>query len=279
MMNRRTLSTLLTVVVIALGWLFSGEDVATERPAASQKDAISSSAEPGGSQARTDGDGCSLPGRFDSHVLAISWQPAFCEANARVRECGTLHRHPFAARQFSLHGLWPNRRACGRSYGYCGAVGSRPSGGFCQYPKVPLEPALQSRLEDAMPSAAVGSCLMRHEWWKHGTCWSDDPDDYYATALDLLDQVNGSSFVVDFIAPNVGQEVTREALYRAFDAAFGSGAREHVELDCRDGNLLELKLSLPESIGRGSKLGTALGQAAPAPRGDCRARFRIDALD
>ena len=45
-----------------------------------------------------------LSGRF---VLALSWEPAFCETQPDVPECRSQTTGSLDARQFSLHGLWP----------------------------------------------------------------------------------------------------------------------------------------------------------------------------
>ena len=49
-------------------------------------------------------------------VLAISWQPAFCETRPSKPECQSQTKDRFDATHFTLHGLWPQprRRA------YCG---------------------------------------------------------------------------------------------------------------------------------------------------------------
>lgn len=63
------------------------------------------------------------PGLADSHVLALSWQPAFCETYGYQNgkpECLTLPADSYQAQHMVLHGLWPNQRSCGINYGYCG---------------------------------------------------------------------------------------------------------------------------------------------------------------
>ncbi len=41
------------------------------------------------------------------YTLAVSWQPAFCEARTRTPECRSQTPGRFDASHFSLHGLWP----------------------------------------------------------------------------------------------------------------------------------------------------------------------------
>ena len=41
------------------------------------------------------------------YVLALSWQPAFCETNQRKPECRWQTGNRYDAKYLSLHGLWP----------------------------------------------------------------------------------------------------------------------------------------------------------------------------
>src|SRR3546814_1497468 len=43
----------------------------------------------------------------DFFVLAVSWQPAFCETRPAKPECVTQDEDRFDASHFALHGLWP----------------------------------------------------------------------------------------------------------------------------------------------------------------------------
>ena len=47
-------------------------------------------------------------------VLALSWQPAFCESVKHNRpECRNVQENDLTGRQFTLHGLWPmNQNYC-----------------------------------------------------------------------------------------------------------------------------------------------------------------------
>src|SRR3546814_5265076 len=52
----------------------------------------------------------------DFFVLAVSWQPAFCETRPAKPECVTQDEDRFDASHFALHGLWPQPRgnvSCG----------------------------------------------------------------------------------------------------------------------------------------------------------------------
>jgi ribonuclease T2 len=212
--------------------------------------------------------GTAAPGSAgDRYVLALSWQPAFCEAHRDKPECrGQTPDRP-DARGLSLHGLWPQPQ--GREYCGVGAAerARSQSGDWGLLPDPGLAPATRTALESRMPG--VRSHLERHEWTKHGTCYGTGPDDYFGQSMALLDQMNGSA-VQDLIEANIGKRLTALEVRAAFDRAFGRGAGERVRLECdREGNIAELRIGLKGRIGKDSKLGELI-QAAPPTGGGCR---------
>lgn len=222
---------------------------------------------------------CSVPDQYDSQVLALSWQSAFCQLRGSNKaECQTQHAARFDANHFSLHGLWPNKQACGRKYGYCGVVKDKPAR-FCDYPAVTLSDSLQEQLALVMPSAAAGTCLERHEWWKHGVCSSDTPEQYYEVALALTDQINSGQWLSQFIQPNIGKRVSQKAFRAAFEQSFGTGAARRLGMTCSDGLLSEILIYLPAQLDAQSQLHSIL----PLPleqgsgKGNCPAEFTLDA--
>src|SRR6266536_5805604 len=44
-------------------------------------------------------------------VLALSWQPSFCETHSSKPECAAETAASFEATHFTLHGLWPQPRS------------------------------------------------------------------------------------------------------------------------------------------------------------------------
>ncbi|MCK5918231.1 MAG: hypothetical protein KAG34_07385, partial [Cocleimonas sp.] len=52
----------------------------------------------------------------NEYLLALSWQPSFCETHKRKPECKTLTSARFDAGHLALHGLWPQPR----NNAYCG---------------------------------------------------------------------------------------------------------------------------------------------------------------
>ena len=224
------------------------------------------------------GDPCGTAGHEDSYVLALSWQPAFCETKPDKPECAVTDPAAYQAGNFTLHGLWPNKNDCGTHYGFCGSYKKmvRP---FCDYAEVSMQDETRTALGIVMPSAAHGSCLQRHEWHKHGTCQTAwDADAYFKISMRLLAEVTASPLGV-FVSQNVGKTVETEAFLGKVDEAFGPGARDRVRLKCKGGNLVDLYIYLPKDMPEGEPL-SALIQKGPQSGGNgCGSRFAIDEID
>jgi ribonuclease T2 len=205
----------------------------------------------------------SKPGAF---VLALSWQPAFCEVNRRKSECRDQTPERPDASRFSLHGLWPQPR----ENAYCG-VDARTrrldrEGDWSALPDLNLKPPTREHLARLMPGAHSG--LERHEWTSHGTCYGTDADTYFTHATVLTDQVNASRIGTLFAA-NRGRHLSSNQIRAAFDTEFGRGAGERVRLVCEEGMISELHLSLKGEISDASRIGPLIQAAVPlSPR--CR---------
>ena len=168
------------------------------------------------------------------YVLAISWQPAFCETRPDRPECESQTPERFDASNFALHGLWPQPR----SRDYCGVdaetAAQDEAGDWDLLPAPDISKALRDELAVLMPGSQ--SALDRHEWITHGTCYDGDAEAYFGDSLDLLDAINESA-VADLFAGSVGQRLTQRQVRQAFDQAFGPGAGDRVRLSCvNDGN-------------------------------------------
>ena len=195
-------------------------------------------------------------------VLAISWQPAFCEGRPRLPECRSQRPGRIDTQQFSLHGLWPQGASNSRRENYCGTrrtVGSsaprRGGRDWSSLPGLGLDRDLARRLLAAMPGTR--SFLHRHEWEKHGTCYRPahgprDAANYYEDSLALLDEVNASA-VAALFRSNIGRPLAGPRIRKAFDDAFGAGAGRRVRIECRrDGQrrvIVELQIALAGRFG------------------------------
>ena len=255
-MNPRFISLLIVLFFVGAGLylvLRPSEPTVAPTPAPSEQS----------TPPRTD----STPTRSDAFfILAVSWQPAFCETQPSKPECRAQRPDTFEASNFTLHGLWPQGEYCGVS---TATERLDRDGRWSDLPPVELSPDLRDRLDEAMPGTR--SQLDRHEWIKHGTCFGDDAEAYYAASLSLLEQLNGSP-ARRLFADNVGRRLTQSQIRATFDRAFGAGAGERVRVACdQDGDrtlVTELTLGLWGSIGPNPDLPALLAAARPT-RGGC----------
>ncbi len=223
------------------------------------------------------GNECSTPGLEDSYVLALSWQPSFCETHRDKPECQEEDKKSYQAHNFTLHGLWPNKSECGIKYEFCGEMRTR-LGDFCDYPALTLFKEVRNDLEHVMPSAAAGSCLKRHEWFKHGTCqtkWSID--EYFGVAIDLTKQFNESG-IGYFMSRNIGEIVTEDEFINRIDCAHGKNTHKSIELKCKNGNLVDVYIHLTDNISENQDLSGLLRSTDREFKSNCGGSFNIDPI-
>ena len=124
------------------------------------------------------------------YILAVSWQPAFCEGHDDKPECESQTEDRFDASHFTLHGLWPQPR----SNAFCGvsdaAAADSEGGRWTSLPPVELSPELHASLDEVMPGTQ--SSLERHEWTKHGTCYGTPQEEYFSDAVAMMSALNAS---------------------------------------------------------------------------------------
>ena len=223
-------------------------------------------------------DECQLPDKEDSYKLAVSWQPAFCESHRGKPECKITDVSVYQASNFTLHGLWPNKKECGTNYGLCGQYKQQVKS-FCDYDPVKLSDATLKELGVVMPSVASGSCLDRHEWYKHGTCQTEwDADRYFATAVRLTKEFNGAG-IAEFMQKNVGKTVATSEFFAVLNKTFGKNASKRFTLGCdKQGNLVDLFINLPKDIPDNVPLADLIQQAPESYGSRCGKRFTVDAM-
>jgi ribonuclease T2 len=201
-------------------------------------------------------------------ILALSWEPAFCEAHSGVPECTTQAAGRADATALSLHGLWPRNNYCGVSKD---AVALDRQSDWAHLPPVNLDPATAKYLAAAMPGTR--SFLERHEWLKHGTCFGGNQQTFFTTALKLFAAVNASP-VGKTLAASVGKTITQAEIRQAFDAAFGAGAGDRVRIACtQDGSrrlITEITVGLYGDISPNPDLASLILAARPTD-GGCNA--------
>lgn len=216
----------------------------------------------------------------DHYILALSWQPAFCERNAGRPECRDLDRGDFAATNLSLHGLWPNGAGGDHPF-YCGVAAADRNrdqdGDWCELSATGADRATQSDLARLMPGSQ--SCLDRHEWTKHGTCTGLGGDAYFDAAARLVLEVQTTQ-LSERLRAAIGRTVSRRVLLEAFERDFGGGAATALEITCRRSGgrayLAEIRIALrPEAIDKPLSR-NLLFLDGPAPKGNCPAEVFID---
>ena len=197
----------------------------------------------------------------DEYLLALSWQPAFCQTHPAKSECKNQTKDRYDASHFTLHGLWPQPR----SNTYCGVsrqhkkLDKRKAWG--QLPALALADGTMRQLTKIMPG--VASFLQRHEWIKHGTCYSKTAEEYYQESIQLTLEINRSP-IRDLLAKRVGKQVTTAEIKDQFNQVFGAGAGDKIKVRCNAGMISELWINLKGSVTQDSRLATLLHNAAPA---------------
>ncbi|MEX6506598.1 ribonuclease [Jiella sp. M17.18] len=167
-------------------------------------------------------------------LLAISWEPAFCETHSGKPECRAETASSFEATHFSLHGLWPQPRGVE----YCGVSAANKAadraGRWDQLPEPQLDPEVKAKLDRVMPGTQ--SLLERHEWLRHGTCYGTSANEYFSDAIAALAAINASP-VGALFAGALERPLTSDKIRGAFDQAFGQGAGARVRIACdKDGS-------------------------------------------
>lgn len=203
-----------------------------------------------------------------THVLAMSWEPAFCEGHSDKPECSEIGPSSFASTHLSLHGLWPQPRGTQ----YCNVPSNvrdtDDNHDWNDLPEPEISPDTLKRLAAVMPG--VESKLQRHEWIVHGTCFGASADSYFARAAGLAEAIDASK-VSQLFADNVGKTLSADAIRGAFDEAFGPGAGARVVISCHghgdSRKITELVISLAGDVKGTTGLGDLMRAAQAIPPG------------
>lgn len=153
-----------------------------------------------------------------SLIFSASWQRGFCEVK-HTKECRYTKNYNY----FTIHGLWPKKQHCG-------------------YAKLHLPKELWKTLKTYMPS----TWLIKHEWKKHGTCYSKDAIIYFSDAIKLIETINNSK-IKQFFVDNEGKIITKQKLNRVINSIYPHSARK-VQMICKNGYVTELRFSLNGNV-------------------------------
>ncbi len=246
---------------------------ADEAPVANVEPAVSTD---------TDMPWANADGDFDYYVLALSWQPAFCETQSRKPECTSQDNGRFDATHFVLHGLWPNQNDDpSHSFAYCeqsnAIINTDKEGDWCDLPDLALTTAVETNLAIFMPGTE--SCLDHHEWYKHGTCSGMPADAYFAMSNGLVASFAQTNFN-QYIASQIGSNVSRNDLLNRFEDEFGSGSSDYLSLRCKEVDgvslLSEIQLALKQDLAELDDFSTLFPNQNVSPQGNCPQQFMID---
>ncbi|MDP4077674.1 ribonuclease I [Acidovorax sp. A1169] len=205
---------------------------------------------------------CSIAGKHDSYVLAVTWQPGFCEHvkyDGTKPECENMASGRLVVSNLTLHGLWPNRQQCGTRYGACG--NSTPD----------LSEETVSYISPWMPNFFYERVFGTYEWKKHGTCSGMTSDTYFRRAVDSVKVVNESA-AGRYITSNVGGKISKQEFEARLRSETGRAlAPNAFTLRCTNKQLFEIHVRLPLEFKEGASLNDLLGpnlqsSAASDPR-------------
>ena len=209
---------------------------------------------------------CNIAEKYDSFVLAATWQPGFCEHyryKGKKPECDDMAAGRLKISHLTLHGLWPNKQSCGISYGNC------------KDDRIDLSEDTVSYIKPWMPNFYYETTFGNYEWTKHGTCQEQLPDDeYFKRAVDYVKVLNQSE-IGRYITGNIGGEIEKAKFYDIVEASLGSDkARNNFLLICTGKHLQEVRVSLPRDLKEAATLTDLLGNnflAAPGnTSGECK---------
>jgi len=204
------------------------------------------------------GESCSIANKQDSYVLAITWQPGFCEHasfNGKKPECDAMNSGKLEAKTLSLHGLWPNKKECGTHYG------------GCEGPAFALTKETIDKVAPWMPNFYFERSFGAYEWNKHGKCQALPPDEYFLKAVSAVQVVNDSE-VGKIVLGSAGKSFRIGEFFDRVKARYGEQVASSITLVCTQRKYLqEIRVALPLDFSTGGELPQLVGNTpAPAPR-------------
>lgn len=181
------------------------------------------------------------PGQFDFFVLALTWSPAFCQAEGARRQgeqCGAR-----AEDAFVVHGLWPQYER-----------GFPSDCGFGRNPT-------RSDIDKAM-RVFVEEGLARYQWRKHGSCAGGGPGEYFEDVAVARDKV---TIPGTFVRPDQAFSTTAQEVERAFVAANRGLRADMISVQCSRNVLREVRICFTKDL-------RAFATCPEVDRAGCRAR-------
>ncbi|NPA51073.1 MAG: ribonuclease T [Epsilonproteobacteria bacterium] len=193
--------------------------------------------------------------KSQDNILALSWHNTFCEFKPNKKEC----KIDLYNNRLVLHGLWPSKSYCDVPKDIIKLDKSKR---WSALPPLNLDESLKKELLIYMPGAL--SYLHRHEYYKHGSCYSKDPNRYFRDAISLTKEIDESK-IGDFLRENIGKRIRINQIQNIFGKIYGRENRFKIAIFCNRGLLKEIRISLK---GKGDKIKDLL-KGAKRIRGNC----------
>lgn len=157
---------------------------------------------------------------FDYFLLALTWTPSFCEAEATDRDRDQCD--PDRDLGFTLHGLWPQYEDGWPEY--CETDERNPS-----------------RRETGDMTDIMGSGgLAFYQWKKHGRCTGLSSSDYFQLARQAYNSVNRPE--------NLDERLSADDLEWAFINSNDNLDNGSMVVTCRDDLIREVRICLDPSL-------------------------------
>ena len=192
-------------------------------------------------------------GNLDA-LLVLSWHNTFCETHSYKKEC--KQNGGDAKNHLILHGLWPQPR----NREYCGENAKiKQLDKYKQWnamPKLDLNSNVLSLMQKYMPG--VQSNLQRHEYYKHGSCYSKDVNGYFSNALTLTKEVD--STIGEYLRENIGKKVKAINIKLLATKTYGKDIKNKIAIKCKGRVLSEIWIS---TKGKGNDLKSLVKNAKP----------------
>lgn len=166
------------------------------------------------------------PGEFDHYVLALSWVPAYCEADGDDRNDPRCHDGRGLG--WALHGLWPQHQG-----------GRWPE--YCQSSQ--RDPSRRETRDQAWLFGTSGSAW--HQWNKHGSCTGLSARNFYRLVEEAVERVE-----LPEIFENINRELSVDpnVVEAAFMEANPDLTHDMIVTSCRGDDLVELRVCLTRDL-------------------------------
>jgi ribonuclease T2 len=184
---------------------------------------------------------CNISGTYDSYTLTLSWLAGFCEHSIysnKAPECDALNSTEISVTNITIHGLWPNKKKCGRNYNYC------------TNNSLNLKETTINEISPWMPSFYYSTNFGDHEWKKHGTCQELSDDEYFLLTKRLVKKIDSSS-LGKYVRKNMGKYVRVSKIKNHLELTMNENFIKKIELYCSGDKkryLSGFKINLPKKI-------------------------------